>query len=333
MLRSRAGARLPGRGAALPARRTRDRGCSTAPRSTPACARPRCCSWGCCCAGASGVASGYLYGRGRPGLNSLGLGLGLVATVALDLALIPTYGALGAAVASSMRLPARRRRAGVASCSAGAPLPDPAARSGDGRPGGVVVSRLRRTGLALVALTTLVACGAHRPAGGADVRTAPRRPGARRRARPAGHHVDRPLPASGRAAARPKGAGLVRDRPGRSVARRADHVPPRRTSHGGACPVPRHRRLQGRRRARLPRRPDLEGAGARASCVPPGPRWPEWPRRHRCSWTPWCRSWAACRDDGPSGATCARDARATSPGATSTRCPRTSRRGWSTGST
>jgi O-antigen/teichoic acid export membrane protein len=51
--------------------------------------------------GASGVASGYLYGRGRPGLNSLGLGLGLVATVALDLALIPPYGALGAAVASS----------------------------------------------------------------------------------------------------------------------------------------------------------------------------------------------------------------------------------------
>ncbi len=34
------------------------------------------------------------------------------------------------------------------------------------------MSRLRRTGLALVALTTLVACGAHRPAGGADVRTA-----------------------------------------------------------------------------------------------------------------------------------------------------------------
>ena len=52
--------------------------------------------------GASGVASGYLYGRGRPGLNSLGLGLGLVATVALDLALIPLYGALGAAVASSV---------------------------------------------------------------------------------------------------------------------------------------------------------------------------------------------------------------------------------------
>ncbi|HMD10845.1 MAG TPA: polysaccharide biosynthesis C-terminal domain-containing protein, partial [Marmoricola sp.] len=52
--------------------------------------------------GASGVASGYLYGRGRPGLNSLGLGLGLVATVALDLALIPPYGALGAAVASSV---------------------------------------------------------------------------------------------------------------------------------------------------------------------------------------------------------------------------------------
>jgi len=52
--------------------------------------------------GASGVASGYLYGRGRPGLNSLGLGIGLVATVALDLALIPRFGALGAAVASSV---------------------------------------------------------------------------------------------------------------------------------------------------------------------------------------------------------------------------------------
>jgi O-antigen/teichoic acid export membrane protein len=51
--------------------------------------------------GASGVASGYLYGRGWPGLNSIGLGLGLVATVVLDLALIPSYGALGAAVASS----------------------------------------------------------------------------------------------------------------------------------------------------------------------------------------------------------------------------------------
>lgn len=51
--------------------------------------------------GAAGVASGYLYGRGRPGLNSLVMGLGLVVTVVLDLLLIPRYGALGAAVAST----------------------------------------------------------------------------------------------------------------------------------------------------------------------------------------------------------------------------------------
>jgi O-antigen/teichoic acid export membrane protein len=51
--------------------------------------------------GAAGVASGYLYGRGRPGLNSLALGLGLVVTVVLDLLLIPRFEAMGAAVAST----------------------------------------------------------------------------------------------------------------------------------------------------------------------------------------------------------------------------------------
>jgi O-antigen/teichoic acid export membrane protein len=52
-------------------------------------------------AGASGVASAYLYGRGTPGLNSIVLGVGLVITVVLDVTLIPRYGALGAAVAST----------------------------------------------------------------------------------------------------------------------------------------------------------------------------------------------------------------------------------------
>ncbi len=52
--------------------------------------------------GAAGVASGYLYGRGRPGLNSLALGVGLVVTVVLDLVLIPRHGAMGAAVASTV---------------------------------------------------------------------------------------------------------------------------------------------------------------------------------------------------------------------------------------
>ena len=50
--------------------------------------------------GAAGAATGYLYGRGRPGLNSAVLSLGLTATVVLDLLLIPRHGALGAAVAS-----------------------------------------------------------------------------------------------------------------------------------------------------------------------------------------------------------------------------------------
>ncbi|MEV4264073.1 polysaccharide biosynthesis C-terminal domain-containing protein [Kribbella sp. NPDC049584] len=52
-------------------------------------------------AGASGVASAYLYGRGTPGLNSIVLGVGLAVTVVLDVTLIPRYGALGAAAAST----------------------------------------------------------------------------------------------------------------------------------------------------------------------------------------------------------------------------------------
>lgn len=53
-------------------------------------------------AGAAGVASAYLYARGRPGVNSLVLGVGLVVTVVLDLVLIPAHGALGAAWASTV---------------------------------------------------------------------------------------------------------------------------------------------------------------------------------------------------------------------------------------
>ena len=52
--------------------------------------------------GAAGVASGFLYGRGRPGLNSWALGLGVVLTVILDIVLIPTYGVNGAAIASTV---------------------------------------------------------------------------------------------------------------------------------------------------------------------------------------------------------------------------------------
>jgi O-antigen/teichoic acid export membrane protein len=52
--------------------------------------------------GGAGLASGYLYGRGRPGLNSIGLGVGLVLTVVLDILLIPAHGAMGAAMASTV---------------------------------------------------------------------------------------------------------------------------------------------------------------------------------------------------------------------------------------
>jgi len=53
---------------------------------------------------AEGVAGGvaaFLYGRGRPGLNSLAAGAGLIVTVVLDVILIPRFGAVGAAIASS----------------------------------------------------------------------------------------------------------------------------------------------------------------------------------------------------------------------------------------
>jgi O-antigen/teichoic acid export membrane protein len=51
--------------------------------------------------GAAGLATAYLYGAGRPGLNSIAMGIGLVVTVTLDLLLIPAHGAIGAAWASA----------------------------------------------------------------------------------------------------------------------------------------------------------------------------------------------------------------------------------------
>jgi O-antigen/teichoic acid export membrane protein len=51
--------------------------------------------------GVAAVITAYLYGAGRPGLNSCAMAAGLVVTVALDLLLIPRHGAVGAAVASA----------------------------------------------------------------------------------------------------------------------------------------------------------------------------------------------------------------------------------------
>jgi O-antigen/teichoic acid export membrane protein len=52
--------------------------------------------------GAAAVSSAYLWGIGRPGLNTWAMAAGVVVTVALDLVLIPQHGALGAAVASTV---------------------------------------------------------------------------------------------------------------------------------------------------------------------------------------------------------------------------------------
>jgi O-antigen/teichoic acid export membrane protein len=52
--------------------------------------------------GAAAVVSGFLYGVGRPGANSLAIGVGVVVTVVLDALLIPHHGAVGAAIASAV---------------------------------------------------------------------------------------------------------------------------------------------------------------------------------------------------------------------------------------
>jgi Na+-driven multidrug efflux pump len=48
------------------------------------------------------VLTNEIAGRGYPQYNSINSGLGLVLTVILDLLLIPGYGVLGAAIASSV---------------------------------------------------------------------------------------------------------------------------------------------------------------------------------------------------------------------------------------
>ena len=52
--------------------------------------------------GAAAIASAYLVGIGRPGLNSVGMGVGTIITVALDVILIPRLGAMGGAITSAV---------------------------------------------------------------------------------------------------------------------------------------------------------------------------------------------------------------------------------------
>ncbi|HEU5045968.1 MAG TPA: polysaccharide biosynthesis C-terminal domain-containing protein [Nocardioidaceae bacterium] len=87
---------------------------------------------------AAGLATAYLYGTGRPGLNSLAMGVGLLATLALDLALIPPFHAVGAAIASAvtylltdlvlvlmmLRHRARQQKMGTVPSRAGDPEPE-----------------------------------------------------------------------------------------------------------------------------------------------------------------------------------------------------------------
>lgn len=51
--------------------------------------------------GVAGLVGAYLFGIGRPGLNSIAAGAGVVVTVVGDVLLIPAYGAVGAAYASA----------------------------------------------------------------------------------------------------------------------------------------------------------------------------------------------------------------------------------------
>ncbi len=52
--------------------------------------------------GVAGLVSAYLYAVGRPGANSLALGVSVVVTIVLDVTLIPRYHAVGAATASAV---------------------------------------------------------------------------------------------------------------------------------------------------------------------------------------------------------------------------------------
>jgi O-antigen/teichoic acid export membrane protein len=88
--------------------------------------------------GVYGVLSAFMSGIGRPGLNSLAQGAGLVVTVALDLLLIPHLGIVGAATASTFAY--LTTACVLAVCfrrttrSRGLPAPDPDARHEPARP-------------------------------------------------------------------------------------------------------------------------------------------------------------------------------------------------------
>jgi lipopolysaccharide/colanic/teichoic acid biosynthesis glycosyltransferase/O-antigen/teichoic acid export membrane protein len=110
--------------------------------------------------GAAAVASAYLLGTGRPGLNSVGMGVGATLTIALDLLLIPKYGAMGGAITSAVAYASTtimlsyiasriaRKEGGGSGWASTAPLALNPSQGAD--------TRLRRTVDIVIALATLI---------------------------------------------------------------------------------------------------------------------------------------------------------------------------------
>jgi lipopolysaccharide/colanic/teichoic acid biosynthesis glycosyltransferase/O-antigen/teichoic acid export membrane protein len=139
--------------------------------------------------GAAAVASAYLLGSGRPGLNSVGMGVGAVITLTLDVMLIPRYGAMGGAVTSAITYLAstttlvylaRRaaRRSGAASDRRTMRRPGHSNGSGSGEPREVLRSDtvLRRIVDVVIACIALVAVSPLLLAVGLAVRLSSRGP-------------------------------------------------------------------------------------------------------------------------------------------------------------
>ena len=260
----------PGRGGAVrAARRAGDRAVLRRPVRLRRAAPPRCWSSGCCSAGPPGWPAATSTAAVGPGSTRSALGLGLVVTVVLDLLLIPPYGAMGAAVASTVDLPARRRRPARAAgpgqpprepggrrCPAAGAGADMSARpraaahpvpGGAGRLPGCAAGSADR--IATVAPDARRQPATARPGGRATERLADptRRPpdrGARRPATPTPSWPASCTPAAWTSGSRPTSS------PAGSRVRQAFQEGLDRLGRAGRRP--RRRGLQGRRRARLP---------------------------------------------------------------------------------
>jgi len=119
--------------------------------------------------GAAAIASAFLLGRGRPGLNSAGMAVGATLTVTLDVLLIPRYGVMGGAATSAVAylvttavlvILSRRlaSREGSAAAADGAPvLPGGRAIPRHARPhAGLTLDSVRRRTVDFLVATSLL---------------------------------------------------------------------------------------------------------------------------------------------------------------------------------